>query len=84
MRIFVGGERREETGEGERARGVLESSFVFLFFGVEMQVKKPCPLLSSCFFIFLQIEKSLPSSYLATKLENLAAKFELGSRYGQN
>ena len=62
MRFFVGGERREETGEGERARGVRESFFVFLFFGVEMQVEKPCPLLSSCFFIFLQIEKSLPSA----------------------
>ncbi len=38
-------------------------------FGVEMQFEKPCQLVSTCFFIFLQIKKSLPSS-------NLAAKFE--------
>ena len=39
-----------------------------------MQVEKPCPLVSSCFFIFLQIEKSLPSLNLAAKFSKLAAK----------
>ena len=34
-----------------------------------MEIKKPCPLVSYCFFMFLQLGKSLPSSYLATKLE---------------
>jgi hypothetical protein len=47
-----------------------------------MQVEKPCSFVSYCFFMYLQLGKSLPSSYLATKLENLAAKFELGSCYG--
>jgi len=34
--------------------------------------------------MFFQLGKSLPSSNLTTKLENLAAKFELGTRYVQN
>jgi hypothetical protein len=37
---------------------------------------------SSCFFIFLQIEKTLPSSYLATKLENVAASLNLAAVMG--
>ena len=82
MLFFVRAERREdeegggrEPLEGKRRVGVfffspfLWLSTVFLFFGVEMQVKKPCQLVSTCFFIFLQIKKSLPSS-------NLAAKFQ--------
>ena len=79
-----GGWRRERASlEGKRRVGVfffspfLWLSTVFLFFGVEMQVEKPCQLVSTCFFIFLQIKKSLPSS-------NLAAKFALGRRYWRN
>ena len=70
-----GGGRRERASRGQEARGSLFfQSFSMAFhgvpiFGVEMQVEKPCQLVSTCFFIFLQIKKSLPSS-------NLAAKFQ--------
>jgi hypothetical protein len=76
----VGGERRDGGGGGRRERGREVAGVFFFssfsmtfhgvpFFGVEMQVEKPCQLVSSCFLMFLQLGKSLPSSYLATKFE---------------
>ena len=68
-------EEGESLSRGQEARGSLFfQSFSMAFhgvpiFGVEMQVEKPCPLVSSCFLIFFQLGKSLPSSYLATKFE---------------
>ena len=69
------GERKRGCGGGvsKRSTFFFSSSFlwlstVFIFFGVEMQVEKPCQLVSSCFFIFLQIKKSLPPKKLGRKL----------------
>jgi hypothetical protein len=61
---------------------LLWLSTVFLFFGVEMQVEKPCPLVSSCFLMFLQLGKSLPSSNLAVATGGTRGKYTKPKKLG--
>ena len=84
------GERKRGCGGGvsKRSTFFFSSSFlwlstVFIFFGVEMQVEKPCQLVSSCFFIFLQIKKSLASSNLEVATGGTSRKYTKPKKLGR-